>query len=134
MTQADADPEHRRRFRAPADFVATRRHAASVLATWHREFEAGDRFTFAVRDATTGELLGGCELKPIDASRANLSYWTYPKHRRRGFAGRAAALAVGIARYRFAFRALEVVVDADNLPSIGIARRLGAVPVGERNG
>src|SRR5262245_44052784 len=36
------------------------------------------RFAFAVRHAETGELRGGCELRPLGNEAANLSYWTYP--------------------------------------------------------
>lgn len=82
MCDGDRDPEHRRRFAFPDDFVPSVRHSQEVIARWEQERIAGTRFPFAVRDAITGTLLGGCELKPQGTEAANLSFWTYPAHRR----------------------------------------------------
>ena len=77
MMEGDADPEHRLRFGAPADFTPSLSHSERIIAAWQEEFERGESFSFAVRHARTGELLGGCQLKRIQVASANLSYWTF---------------------------------------------------------
>lgn len=39
LCEADADPEHRKRFDFPDDYVTSIEHAKSVIASWNREFE-----------------------------------------------------------------------------------------------
>ena len=134
MVEADADAEHRRRFDFPEDFVPSLHHSQKVIARWEGERLAGIRFAFAVRSVASGELLGGCELRPLGNGDANLSYWTYPRHRGRGVASRAVALACEIAVAEFDFRALEIVVDADNIASRKVATRNGFREAGERDG
>lgn len=134
LCEADRDAEHRRRFDVPADFVPSIEHARSVIARWERERLAGLRFPFAVRSVVGLELLGGCELCPLGDGAANLSYWTYTPHRRRGLASRAVALACDVAIAEFDFRSLQVVVDPDNIPSRRIAERHGFEEVGLKDG
>ncbi len=134
MMSGDADPEHRRRFEFPDDFVPSLQHALDVMARWERERLAGTRLPFAVRDATTGALLGGCEIKPLAAGAANLSYWTYPQHRGRGVASRAVALARRLAFDALGLERLEIVVDPDHAISRRIAERNGFQPAGTREG
>ena len=93
LFEADGDAEHRRRFDFPDDFVPSLRHSENVIARWELERIASIRFAFAVRSVANGELLGGCELRPLGSGAASLSYWTYPQHRCRGVASRAATLA-----------------------------------------
>jgi len=132
MRDADGDPEHRRRFDFPDDFVPSPGHSLAVVARWEREREAGTRLTFAVRSVESGALLGGCELHPLGSSAANLSYWTYPPHRNRGAASRAVAIAIRIAFEELELARLEVVVDPDNEPSRKVALRNGFVESGTR--
>lgn len=134
MCEGDQDPEHQRRFEFPGDFVPSLRHSRDVISRWERERAAGERFSFAVRDAGTGELLGGCELRPLGGGTANLSYWTYPAHRSRGVASRAVALACEIAFRQFHFRRLEVLTDPDNAVSRRVALRNGFSEAGVRDG
>jgi RimJ/RimL family protein N-acetyltransferase len=134
MCEADRDPEHRRRFDLPDTFVPSLEHSESAITRWEQERLAGKRFTFAVRSADTGVLLGGCELRPLDREAANLSYWTYPAHRLRGVASRAVALASNLAFERFGFRRLEVVTDPDNAGSRRVAANNRFREAGEREG
>jgi RimJ/RimL family protein N-acetyltransferase len=134
LFEADADGEHRRRFDFPDGFVPSREHSENVITRWARERLAGVRFAYAVRSVAGGELVGGCELRPLGDGAANLSYWTYPRHRRRGVASRAVALACRIARTEFDFRGLEIVVDPDNVPSRRVATRNGFEEAGEKDG
>lgn len=125
LVELDRDPEHRRRFEFPEDFVPSLAHSRAVITRWQGEREAGERFPYAVRDAVTGELVGGVELLPLADHVANLSYWTFPAYRRRGFASRAATLACALAFTELGCRALRVVVDPDNTASRRIAVRSG---------
>lgn len=134
LLEADGDAEHRRRFDFPVDFVASLQHSENVIARWEQERLAGARFVFAVRSVATDELLGGCELLPLGNGVANLSYWTYPRHRGRGVASRAVTLACEVAVAEFDFRSLQIVCDSDNIPSRQIAARNGFEEVGEQDG
>ena len=134
LLEADGDAEHRRRFDFPDDFVPSLQHSENVIARWERERLAGVRFVFAVRSAANGELLGGCELRPLSNGAANLSYWTYPRHRCRGVASRAVTLAREVAVAELDFRSLQIVADHDNIPSRQIAARNGFEEVGEQDG
>jgi RimJ/RimL family protein N-acetyltransferase len=134
LLEADGDAEHRRRFDFPDDFVPSLQHSENVIARWEQERSAGERFAFAVRSVANGELLGGCELHPLGNGVANLSYWTYPRHRRRGVASRAVTLLCEVAVAEFDFRSLQIVADPDNIPSRKVATRNGFEEVGEYDG
>jgi len=134
LLDADVDPEHRRRFDFPADFRPSLRHSEEVIARWEGERLAGKRLPYAVRSAATGELLGGIELLPLGDEMANLSYWTHPRHRRRGVASRAVCLACRLAFHDFRFRALRVLVDADNVASRRVAVGNGFCEAGMQDG
>jgi RimJ/RimL family protein N-acetyltransferase len=124
----------RRRFDCPDHFVPSLEHSRNVIARWERERAAGQRFPFAVREASIGTLTGGCELRPLGAKSANVSYWTYPAHRRRGIASRAVALLRELAFVEFEFNRLEIVADADNVGSRRVALYNGLIEVGMREG
>lgn len=132
MTSGDADAEHRRRFDFPNDFVPSIAHSERVIEQWERDRAEGARFVFATRDASTGELLGGCELLPVASGRANVSYWTYPSHRGHGVASRAVKLICDLAREELGFRELEIVTDPDHAASRKVAFRAGFREVGPR--
>jgi RimJ/RimL family protein N-acetyltransferase len=134
LRNADFDPEHRRRFDFPEAFVPSLRHSLAAIARWKRERTEGTRFAFAVREAASRTLVGGCELKPRVGRTANLSFWTYPPHRRRGMASRAVALACKIAFLEMGFECLEALTDADNVGSRKVAIRNGFKEAGVRNG
>src|SRR5437016_2328400 len=123
LRAADDDPEHRRRFEFPDDFVPSLQHSLDVIAHWEREGIAGTRFAFPAREALSDTLLGGCEIKPLAAGAANLSYWTSPGHRRHGVATRAVALACPFAFEHLGLTRLEIVFDPDHAASRAVAVR-----------
>jgi len=134
LRDLDADPEHRRRFEFPEDFVPSLEHAERVVAVWTRARDEGGPFVFAVRAVADGELLGGCEIRLLAQHGANLSYFTLPQHRARGVASRAVALACQIANASLGVQRLEIVVDPDNVASRRVALRNGFQETGMRNG
>jgi RimJ/RimL family protein N-acetyltransferase len=134
LLEADSDAEHRRRFDFPDDFVPSLQHSENVIARWELERIACVRFALAVRSVANGELLGGCELRPLGNGAASLSYWTYSEHRCRGVASRAVKLACERAVAEFDFGSLQIVAEPDNIPSRQIAARNGFEEVGNQNG
>ena len=134
MYEGDHDLEMRKRFDCPDHFVPSLEHSRNVITRWERERAAGQRFPFAVREASSGALAGGCELRPLGAKSANVSYWTYPAHRRRGVASRAVALLREPAFTEFGINRLEIVVVIDNVGSRRVALCNGFIEVGMREG
>ncbi len=94
----------------------------------------GERYPFAVRDVADGVLVGGCELWPRGTGVCNVSYWTYPAHRRAGFASRSVARLCAVAFEVGGFERLEIVTDPDNIASRRVALRNGFEEVGWRDG
>lgn len=97
----------------------------AAFRRWSYSWETGGPTrTFATRDAATGRLLGGCELRLQPDGSAHVSYWTSASARRRGHASRALALlldygrSIGIARF-------EAHVAVDNLASRRVSEKAG---------
>jgi RimJ/RimL family protein N-acetyltransferase len=132
LMEGDHDPEHRRWFDFPDDFIPTLAHAEGVIARWEQERLAGTRFPFAVREVTTDTLWGGCEIQPREDKTANLSYWTYPLHRGKGVATHAALLGCQWAFATLAVSRVEIVAHPDNTASRRVATRCGFREVGMR--
>lgn len=98
--------------------------AAHCRATW----QDGTQFAFAVRDAASGALLGGCGLNELDRTHrnTNLGYWVRASRHGQGIAASAARL---VARFGFAELGLvriEIVALPDNHASRRVAAKLGA--------
>src|SRR5579864_2931516 len=99
LTLADAyahwdgeDDEHARRFgwyprRSTLDGVR-----AFILEGQRHWREGGARRTMAIRLAHTRTLVGGCETRLQPGGRTEVSWWTFPEHRRRGLATRGVRL------------------------------------------
>ena len=127
---AGEDEEHARRF----GWYPGRSTPATVRAAivrWQQEWRSGGtRRAFATRIVATGELVGGCELRVIEPRLAHVSYWTFPAHRRLGFAGRAVRLATDYAFAELGVERLEIHVAPDNVASRRVAFRAGFVEDG----
>jgi RimJ/RimL family protein N-acetyltransferase len=113
-------------------------HARQGLEERHRNFGHGPRWAFAVDhhgDARTGPTayVAYVELDlandDVPAGNANLSYSCHPGYRGRGITTRAARLAIGFLRDHTAATEAHIVVDVENLPSLGVARALDGTPV-----
>lgn len=110
--------------RADYDMERARAWTAHCRETW----QTGSQFAFAVRNAASGELLGGCGLNQLDPLHrsANLGYWVRASRQGRGVAVAAARL---VARFGFAELGLiriEVVALPANRASRRVAEKLGA--------
>jgi RimJ/RimL family protein N-acetyltransferase len=93
--------------------------------------KGGPRFKFAAR--VRGELVGGCEVVVRVPGPASVAYWIFPPFRGRGHATRAARLLVDWAFADLGLGQVEVHVEEDNLPSLGVARGAGFEATGRRD-
>ncbi|MBS1882853.1 MAG: SDR family NAD(P)-dependent oxidoreductase [Actinobacteria bacterium] len=122
---AGEDEEQARRF----GWFPERSTAATVTAAIGRRRESweddGGSYAFAVRDAASGELAGGVEVRVGEDRRGAISYWTFPAFRRRGFATRAVVAASDWALAALGLARLEVHAEFDNEASNRVARRAG---------
>lgn len=127
---AGEDEEQARRFgwypkRSTPDTVRR------AIRRWQRNWRRSEfRRAWAARDATSGELVGGCELRLQGGGLAHVSYWTLRDYRRRGFASRATRLACDLAFSEWGINTIEAHVEPDNLASRKTALRAGFLEFG----
>ncbi len=127
---AGEDEEQARRFGwYPAR--STLESVRAAILRWQEAWRSGGPTrAFAAREAATGTLVGGCELRRKDDQIAHMSYWVFPPYRGRGFASRAARLVCAFAFGELGVERVELYVEADNLASRGVARKAGFVEEG----
>jgi RimJ/RimL family protein N-acetyltransferase len=126
---AGEDEETARRF----GWWPQRSTEQAVLAAYERWAaqwrDDGPRRAFATRDAASGELVGGCELRIGPAGSGEVSYWTHADQRGRGYAKQSLTLlcdyaaSIGITR-------LEAHVATDNHASRRVAESAGFTDTG----
>ncbi len=98
----------------------------TAIARWREQWAAGGPTrAFAVRLATTRELVGGCEVRLQADGTAHLSYWTFPAHRRRGLATRALRLVSEYASTTLGVWRLDLHIEPDNVASRRVAQQAG---------
>jgi RimJ/RimL family protein N-acetyltransferase len=102
--------------------------AKEFIRITRARWEERTLFAFAISDAKTGDILGGCSLSHIHPvyHLCNVGYWVRTSRQGEGIAGRAARLA---ACYGFEHRGIiraEVVVAVGNGRSIRVAEKIGA--------
>jgi RimJ/RimL family protein N-acetyltransferase len=122
---AGEDEEHARRFGWYPRRSSLERVRAFLLETEQQWRDGGPRRTFAIRDAATHTLLGGCEARLQGDATAHLSWWMFPPWRPRGLATRGVRLMLGYAVDVLGVRHFVAYIEPDNLGSRGVARRLG---------
>jgi RimJ/RimL family protein N-acetyltransferase len=76
--------------------------------------------------------VGGFELRILRDGEAEIAYWVYAPFRGRGYATRAVALATSWAARELSIRRFLVVIEADNLASVGVARHAHFTQTGAR--
>jgi RimJ/RimL family protein N-acetyltransferase len=105
---------------------STEQHALAAYERWAAEWRAGgSRRAFATRDAATGDLVGGCELRiGADGSTGEVSYWTHAGKRGRGYAKQGLALLCEYAA-SIGVTTLEAHVATDNYASRRVAEAAG---------
>jgi ribosomal-protein-serine acetyltransferase len=93
-----------------------------------RAWSAGMAYNFAIIDATTGLLLGGCGLTNINRGHrfANLYYWVRTSATGHGVATEATRLIARFGLERLGLERIEIVVAVGNEPSMRVAEKAGA--------
>jgi len=91
-------------------------------------WEEGTTFGFAITDAQTGDVLGGCGLSHIHPiyHLCNLGYWVRTSRHGQGIAGRAAKLAARFGFERAGIIRAEIVMAVGNEKSRRVAEKIGA--------
>ena len=71
---------------------------------------------------------------PGTANEANLGYFVFAEHPRKGYAARSVELFVHLLRGDKRYTTASLLIDPENGPSLAVARRCEFVLVGELNG
>ncbi len=123
---AGEDEETARRF-GWWPWRSTERTVLAAFEEWACQWREG-RATraFAARDAGTGLLVGGCELRLRSDGSGEVSYWTHAWQRGRGYAARSLRLLCGYAS-SVGITTLEAYVAPDNLASRRVSEAAGFV-------
>jgi ribosomal-protein-serine acetyltransferase len=85
-------------------------------------------YGFAITDAKTGEITGGCSLNHIHPVYhfCNLGYWVRSSRHGRGIAGRSARLVARFAFEKVGLIRTEIVIAVGNERSKRVAEKIGA--------
>jgi RimJ/RimL family protein N-acetyltransferase len=122
---AGEDDEQARRFGWYPEH-STKATVQAAFARWAQGWRAeGPARAFAVREADGGALVGGCEIRIEGGRVAEISYWTFPQHRRKGFATHAVRLLCDFAFRELAVERIEAQVEPDNRASRRVAEGAG---------
>lgn len=113
------DPEIQR-------FTTERTHttAEEFQAALDQLNRSEDLVGFAITDAATGELAGNLAAHRHDGT-AEIHYWIAPRWRRRGFASEAVTRIADWIATNWPGCDLALEIDAANIASQGVARKLG---------
>jgi RimJ/RimL family protein N-acetyltransferase len=127
---AGEDEEQARRF----GWFPERSTAATVRAAfsrWNEGWRAeGPTRAFAMREPGSGTLVGGCEIRLRGEGIGEISYWTFPEHRGKGFATHAVRLLCAFAFSELGVSRIEAKVEPDNLSSRRVVEGAGFVEAG----
>lgn len=137
--KAGEDDEQIRAFEFPGP--ASIEQVIAAIDRWQESWRTGGpvrNFGIWLSDsplagqALAGQVLAGnVEVNLISDARVNLSYLVFPAWRRRGIATRAARLALSYAAKAMGATSARIAALDSNPASLGVARSLGAVQVGE---
>lgn len=104
---------------------STEQTVRAAYERWAAQWQsAGTTCAFAAREAGSGLLVGGCELRIQADGSGQVAYWTHAGERRKGYALRALLLLCGYAASIGVTR-LEAQVALDNLASRRVAEGAG---------
>ncbi|WP_426107550.1 GNAT family N-acetyltransferase [Massilia sp. TSP1-1-2] len=140
---------------APADapsFVDAVRESVASLGPWmpwaHAQYSTTEalswidwcqqgwdersNFEFGIFDGVSGAFVGGCGLNQFNQVHgySNLGYWVRQSNQRRGAATEAIGALSDFAFLQLPLGRVEIVVGVGNTPSLGAARKAGAVEEG----
>jgi len=127
---ASAQEPDIRRYRTRPDPTpaAATAYVAQRAAAWERD----ERYTWAVCEPTTGEMLGEVDLSRLDLDRgaAEIGVWALPAARGRGLATTAVSSVLRFAFGGLGLHRVTYMWAVDNHASAAVARRCGFVEEG----
>jgi len=98
------------------------------LKDFRRSFERGHDWIYGIFTPDERELVGGCGLhRRIGPEALEIGYWIRASRVRQGLAFEAAAALTRVSFEQCGAIRTEIHVDPANLPSIGVAEKLGYV-------
>jgi RimJ/RimL family protein N-acetyltransferase len=128
--KAGEDDEQIRAFEFPGP--APIENVVSAIGRWQESWMSGGPVrNFGIWLATPPTLIGNVEVNLESDERVNLSYLVFPAWRRQGIATRAARLALAYAGTEMGATTAKIAVLDSNPASMGVARSLGAVQIGQ---
>jgi ribosomal-protein-serine acetyltransferase len=107
---------------------AVQDYIASQPQIWNED----KAYNFAVVESKSNQIVGGCGLTQINRRHryCNLYYWVRTSATGRGFATRAAVLMARFAFESLGMQRMEIVIEPDNLASLRVAEKAGAISEG----
>ncbi|HEX3327270.1 MAG TPA: GNAT family protein [Actinomycetota bacterium] len=124
---AGEDDEHARRFGWYPEH-STEATVRAAFAGWVEGWRGGGPArAFAVRKRNSGDLVGGCEIRTGEGRAAEVSYWTFPQYRRRGYASHALVLLSDFAFRQLGVDRIEAQVEPDNEASRRVVESVGFI-------
>jgi ribosomal-protein-serine acetyltransferase len=104
----------------------------SYITSQPQAWNEDKAYNFAVLDAGTNRLLGGCGLTQIDRRHrlCNLYYWIRTGSTGQGYATRSVGLMARFAFESLGLQRMEILVEPDNLASLRVAEKVGAISEG----
>jgi RimJ/RimL family protein N-acetyltransferase len=99
-----------------------------LLRRFRSAFDAGEDFSYGIFDAAEQEQLGGIGLMPrTGPGGLEIGYWVRASAMRQGIVTEAAAAVTRVGLEVCGAERIEIRVDPDNTPSLGVPRKLGFV-------
>ena len=118
------------------EFVSEADLALEVIESWPREadklWQNDEQYHFQIIETTSDQLVGWCFLNNVKRryQMANLGYFVRTSRLGEGIATEAAKLLAHHGFEKLGFQRIEIVVPLDNLPSLRVAEKVGAVREG----
>lgn len=124
---------------ATDDRITSLDEAAAYIARRAEQWIADRRYSWAIAEPTTGELVGeiglrACPRTPCTRRAAEASCWVAPEWRARGVATHALRAALRFGYAALDLRQIDYAHTPDNIASSRLAATCGLVPHGRRDG
>jgi len=106
----------------------TNETALNFITLTRAYWSNGTLYAFAITDAKTGAIIGGCSLSHLHPVYhfCNLGYWVRSSRHGEGIAGRATQLAARFAFEKVKLIRAEIVIAVGNERSKRVAEKVGA--------
>ncbi|MFN7135548.1 MAG: GNAT family N-acetyltransferase [Myxococcales bacterium] len=129
MVALNADPEVTRYTGDPPH--TTPAQAADIVRALQRQFDERRMGRFVVEDLATGEKVGWCGLRWMEAEQApDLGYRFFRAHWGRGIASETGEACVRYGLETLGYRRLVAQVAAENVASMRVLQKLGFTQYG----